>query len=133
MYYTTLPETNIAHGKSTILMVFTRKDGDFPWAMLVYQRVGGGFKNIVYFHPENWGNDSISLVHSFIKWVGSTTSWVCKNGHLKAGYMKTTWINLGNVLGIAELIGDVQNHVDKKRMSGFTHRVTSFYKGRTTS
>ena len=36
---TTLPETNIAHGKSTILMVFTGKDGDFPWAMLVYQRV----------------------------------------------------------------------------------------------
>ena len=25
----TLPETNMAHEKSTILMVFTRKDGDF--------------------------------------------------------------------------------------------------------
>ena len=36
----TLPETNIAHGKSTILMVFTRKDGKFSMGeLLVYQRV----------------------------------------------------------------------------------------------
>ena len=55
--FSTLPETNIAHGKSTILMVFTRKDGDFPWAMLAYQRVAMlNFWGVT--QPPNYGSST---------------------------------------------------------------------------
>ena len=50
----------VRHGKLTILMVFTRKDRDFPW--LGYVSVQGGswwFQRYFIFTPTTWGDDPI--------------------------------------------------------------------------
>ena len=46
----TLPKTNIAHGKSTILMVFTRKHGDFHGRAVSLQ---GGQASLTSSHSNN--------------------------------------------------------------------------------
>ena len=41
LYQKSPPVNQHSHGKSTILMLFTRNNGGFSMVMLVYRRVGG--------------------------------------------------------------------------------------------
>ena len=75
-------------------MVFMRKDGDFPWLMLVYQRVDDLFNSWSFFKgiwPETFGGCLHISPHTFRTPVSNP--WVIMSKRITLeGYLKHIWI-----------------------------------------